>query len=191
VLDALLALCKRLATPASIGCLAAASALFLWLIHFHGVPGLPSSDVLRQVGLLDMTINYSPALAYAKLTAYGEHGRYAYRAFLERIDFIFPALYGFFYVTATAFCFARLFPDRPNLQKLCLVTVGTTLFDYAENVCFLVMLGYYPEQLAWIARLANVFTLAKWVFAAFSTMLLLVGGVGLLLERSRPTASSS
>ena len=72
--------------------------------------------------------------------------------------------------------FSRLFPDRPALQKLSLL---------AENLCFLAMLRDYPHQLVNLEKIANLFTLAKWLFALISTVLLLVAFFGLVRRPSR------
>ena len=162
----------------------ASLSVLLW-INAWGLTGALHNDALRQTGLLDMTINYSPDLAYAKLAAYGEQGRYAYRLFLDYVDSIFPALYGAFFLLGTTYAFARVFPGRPVWQKLSLLTVGTTVFDYAENFCFLAMLRHYPQRLDDVARVANMFTLTKWMFAIFSAVLVIIGAGGLLYRRSR------
>ena len=162
------------------------SLFVLLMINVRGLPGAFHSDALRQAGLLDLTINYSPDIAYAKLAAYGEQGRYAYRLFLDYVDSVFPALYGVFFLLGTTYAFARVFPGRPIWQKLSLLTVGTTLFDYAENFCFLAMLRHYPQRLDGVARVANIFTLTKWAFAVFSMVLVIIGAGGLLFRR-RPT----
>ena len=159
------------------------SLFVLLMINVRGLPGAFHSDALRQAGLLDMTINYSPEIAYAKLVAYGEQGRYAYRLFLTYVDSVFPALYGAFFLLGTTYAFVRVFPGRPIWQKLSVLTVGTTLFDYAENFCFLAMLRAYPERLDGVARVANVFTLTKWAFAVFSMVLLIIGACGLGFRR--------
>jgi hypothetical protein len=159
------------------------SLFVLLMINAWGLPGAFHNDALRQTGLLDMTINYSPEIAYAKLTAYGEQGRYAYRLFLDYVDSIFPALYGLFFLLGTTYAFARVFPGRAVWQKLSFLTVGTTFFDYAENFCFLAMLRDYPQRLDGVARVANIFTLTKWTFAVFSMVLVIIGAGGLLLRR--------
>jgi hypothetical protein len=89
----------------------------------------------------------------------------------------------------TTFGFSRLFPNRPALQKLSLLPWFTTLFDYAENLCFLALLRIYPVESPNLQKLASVFTLAKWTFAAISIVLLLVVTLGLLIRNLRRPAS--
>ena len=68
------------------------------------------------------------------------------------MDFLFPAVYGLFFATATTFGFSPLFPNRPALQKLSLLPLLTTLFDYAENLCLLAILRSFPVELPGKAR---------------------------------------
>jgi hypothetical protein len=179
----------KLSRPATIAAITVITLLFLWLINFQGVPGIPPIASLLRIGLPDMMFAYSPSTIYEKLVLFGADGRSAYRIFLERVDFLFPAVYGLFFVTVTTFGFSPLFPNRPALQKLSLLPLLTTLFDYAENLCFLAILRSFPVELPNLEKLANVFTLAKWTFAAVSIVLLLVATLGLLI-RSLPRPAS-
>jgi hypothetical protein len=145
---------------------------------------------LLRIGLPDMIFIYAPSSIFQKLTQFGAAGRSAYRIFLERIDFLFPTVYGLFFVMITTFCFSRIFPNRPALQKLSLLPLFTTLFDYSENLCFLAILRNYPVELPTLEKLANAFTLAKWTFATLSIVLLLVAILGLLIRKLRPSASA-
>jgi hypothetical protein len=181
---------RKISRPATIAAITVITLLFFWLINFQGVPGIPPIASLLRIGLPDMMFTYSPSSIYEKLTQFGADGRSAYRIFLERVDFLFPAVYGLFFVMVTTFGFSRLFPNRPALQKLSLLPWFTTLFDYAENLCFFVMLRSYPEELPNLQKLANVFTLAKWTFAAISIVLLLVAILGLLIRNLRRPASA-
>jgi hypothetical protein len=181
---------RKISRPATIAAITVITLLFFWLINFQGVPGIPPIASLLRIGLPDMMFTYSPSSIYEKLRQFGADGRSAYRIFLERVDFLFPAVYGLFFVMVTTFGFSRLFPNRPALQKLSLLPWFTTLFDYAENLCFFVMLRSYPEELPNLQKLANVFTLAKWTFAAISIVLLLVAILGLLIRNLRRPASA-
>jgi hypothetical protein len=89
----------------------------------------------------------------------------------------------------TTFGFSCLFPNRPALQKLSLLPWFTTLFDYAENLCFLALLGIYPVASRTLQKLANVCTVAKWSFAAISIVLLLGATLGSLIRNLRRPAS--
>jgi len=174
---------RKISNPVGVVIITAVTILAFWLVDIHGVPGVPRSHVLSDVGILDTAINYSPADAYDRIAAYGEQGRYAYLVFLERVDFLVPLIYGFFLVMTTVFGLSRIFPGKPELQKLCLLPLCATFFDYSENVCFLIMLKSYPNRLDAIARVANVFTLAKWGFALISILLLLITLIGFFVTK--------
>ena len=184
--DRLQSFLRKITGTGVVWSLGLASLFVLLWINAWGLPGAFHNEALRQTGLLDLTINYSPGIAYAKLTAYGVQGRHAYRLFLDYVDSVFPALYGAFFLLGTTYAFARVFPGQPVWQKLSVLTVGTTLFDYAENFCFLAMLRHYPQRLDGVARMANIFTLTKWAFAIFSMVLVIIGA-GRLLFRRRQT----
>jgi hypothetical protein len=179
----------KISRPATIAAITVIALLFFWLINFQGVPGIPPIASLLRIGLPDMLFTYSPSSIYEKLTLFGPDGRSAYGIFLERVDFLFPAVYGLFFVTATTFGFSRLFANRPALQKLSVLPWCTTLFDYAENLCFLAVLRIYPAESRNLQKLANVVTLAKWTFAAISIVLLLVATLGLLIQNLRRPVS--
>ena len=178
----------KISTPPFIALMTVATALLFWLIQFRGgVPGVVRIDGLLRIGLPDMMLTYSPGTIYQRLVAFGEHGRFAYGLFLERVDFLFPALYGLFFVSVTTRGLSRLVPDRPALQKLSLLPLAVTFFDWAENVCFLAMLGNYPQESIRLEKIANLFTLAKWLFALLSIALLLAALVGLARRTTHET----
>jgi hypothetical protein len=173
----------RISTAPVVAIFTVLAAFLLIFIQVSGLPFIPGFHTILRIGLPDMMLTYSPSKIYRNLTLFGPDGRLAYRLFLERVDSIFPAIYGIFFLTATTFGLARLFPDHPGLQQLSYLTLGTTVFDYAENICFLIFLRSYPQQLPVLAKFANIFTLIKWAFAAFSMTLVLI--LAALLLRSR------
>lgn len=188
MLNALHSFFLKISRPSILVAVTSITFVFFWLIRFHGVPGVPSIDKPLRIGLPDMMFTYAPSTIFVKLTRFGADGRSAYRIFLERVDFLFPAVYGFFFVMTTTLGLARLFPNRPTLQKLSLLPLGASFFDFAENVCFLVLLKSYPRELPNTEKLANAFTLVKWGFAAVSVLLLCVSILGLLVRNLRKLA---
>ncbi|MGB2662532.1 MAG: hypothetical protein WAK48_00920 [Candidatus Acidiferrum sp.] len=175
----------KISKPSALAAMTVLTFFFFWLINFHGVPGVPRIDSLLRIGIPDMMFSYSPSSIHSKLAQFGSEGRRAYRLFLERVDFIFPVVYGFFFVMTITFGLARLFPNRRSLQKFSLLPLAATFFDYAENGCFLILLHSYPRELQNIEKLANVFTLAKWAFAAISILLLFAVLLELLIRNSQ------
>src|ERR1700739_1956397 len=94
------------------------AALFFWMIQVRGLPMIPGFTTILRIGLPDMMFTYSPHSMYEKLTQFGPGGRVAYRLFLERVDSLFPAVYGLFFLSATAFTLIRLFPTCHALLRL-------------------------------------------------------------------------
>lgn len=175
----------KLARPPVVVASTLLAAFFFWMIQVRGLSLIPGFAAILRIGLPDMMFTYAPHGIYEKLTQFGLDGRLAYRLFLERIDSLFPAIYGLFFLSSTAFTLIRLFPTRSALQQLSLFTLGTTFFDYAENLCFLTFLRNYPQELPSLEKIANVFTLAKWAFALFSISLLLYSAFRLIFLRLR------
>lgn len=111
----------KISKPSALAAMTVLTFFFFWLINFHGVPGVPRIDSLLRIGIPDMMFSYSPSSIHSKLAQFGSEGRRAYRLFLERVDFIFPVVYGFFFVMTITFGLARLFPNRRSLQKFSLL----------------------------------------------------------------------
>lgn len=184
-------LLSKLAKPPIVIASTLLASFFLWMIQARGLPLIPGFAATLHMGLPDMMFTYAPSAIYEKLTLFGPGGRAAYGLFLERVDSLFPAIYGLFFLSATAFCLIRLFPNRIALAQLSLLTLGTTVFDYAENFCFLAFLRHYPQELPSLEKLANFFTLAKWAFAVFSMALLLYAVFRLLFRFLRRRGAES
>ena len=179
----------KISRPATIAAITVITLLFSGSSSSKAFPAFLPSPRCRESAFPTCSLPTLPPPSRKKLTRFWLDGRCAYRIFLERIDFLFSAVYGLFFVMVTTFGFSRLFPNRPALQKLGLLPWFTTLFDYAENLCFLALLRIYPVESPNLQKLANAFTLAKWTFAAISIVLLLVATLGLLIRNLRRPAS--
>ena len=153
-----------------------------WLVNVSGVPGLLRSEALGEVGILDMDYGYTPAQAHLKMEAYGPDGRAAYRQFLTRVDFVYPALVGFFLCSATMALVRRTSQARHRALVLALVPMVLTAADWTENAAILAQLGSYPEPLPWVARLASLLTLTK-AGAGIVSLAVLLGLVMLVVIR--------
>ena len=69
------------------------------------------------------------------------------------------------------------------LRNLSLVPFATAVFDLLENAGIVAMLALYPQQVPVLARAASLFTTLKWVFLIFTTVLVLVGFLGMGVSR--------
>jgi hypothetical protein len=126
-------------------------------------------------GPIDLQLFYTPEKVYSMVESYGEAGRASYRAFELTGDIIYPIVYTLFFSLFITWLFQRGFPPNSKMQALNVVPLGGWLFDLLENLGIITMLSVFPstpDALAWITAIA---TLIKWLFAAATIILILVG----------------
>jgi len=116
-LNALHSFFWKISRSATIAVITAITLLFFWLINFRGVPGIPPITSLLHTGLPDMVFTHSPSSIYEMLTQFGADGRSAYGIFLERVDFLFPAVYGLFFVSVSTFGLSLLSPTTQRYKN--------------------------------------------------------------------------
>lgn len=127
------------------------------------------------IGPIDLQLFYTPEKVYSMVESYGEAGRASYRTFLLTGDIIYPIVYTLFFSLFITWLFQRGFPPKSKMQALNVVPLGGWLFDLLENLGIATMLSVFPstpDALAWITAIA---TLIKWLFAAATIVLMLVG----------------
>jgi hypothetical protein len=120
-LNALHSFFWKISRSATIAVITAITLLFFWLINFRGVPGIPPITSLLHTDPTDMVFTHSPSSIYEMLTQFGADGRSAYGIFLERLDFLFPAVYGLF-----------LLASAPSASHSC----SPTTQRYKNSACF-------------------------------------------------------
>ena len=126
-------------------------------------------------GPIDLLLFYTPEKVYSMVESYGEAGRSSYRAFELTGDIIYPIVYTLFFSLLITWLFRRGFRPSSKMQALNVVPLGGWLFDLLENLGIVTMLSVFPstpDVLAWITAIA---TLIKWLFAAATIVLILVG----------------
>ncbi len=128
-------------------------------------------------GIIDTLVNYTPEQVYAVFEAQGPAGRAAYRTMLLA-DLGFPLFYASFMAVGLNLLLRSLFSRQAGLRYAVLLPLLGGVFDWAENISVLVMLGNYPQQMNGLASAANLFTLIK--FACFSLSLAGLGILGVL-----------
>lgn len=169
----------RYSTPFMLALLLAAAGFF-WLFNFSTLP--LSNPELKKLsgyeGLLDLMPFYTAREALTALNRYGTSGRELYLRFLA-VDFIFIPIYGLgfaFLVTRTVRAVCN---DGSIWIQLNVLPFSIGLFDCAENLCILVMLGLYPDTSEALGTLAGISTVCKHVLTL--SVLLAVGYGGLIL----------
>jgi len=100
---------------------------------------------------------------FAQLPYYDEQVRALYNAFLF-IDFYFPFFAGLTLAAAAAFAWRFLAPEyyeKFRNRSLFSLFLIPTLFDWSENLSAIVVVGAYPEELAWAATALVLFKKGK------------------------------
>jgi hypothetical protein len=135
---------------------------------------------LARIGgkVLDLRIAYSPADAYAALTAYGDAGRHAYILTELTADFVYPLGYALFFWLL----FRIVAPRAPRwVARLpFVVLVG----DWLENAFILVLLARYPARADAVAMAASVSSTIKWILFASMVLLAVLLPLGTMYRRS-------
>ncbi|WP_143111726.1 hypothetical protein [Paenibacillus sp. BC26] len=145
------------------------------------------NDYSGSAGILDLRLSYSVDKAYAIIGAYSDAGRAFYVTFTLTADFIYPIVYSLFFALLTTVIYRRAFAPKSWAHQLPLLIYITLLLDYLENACIVTMLTQYPDQITFIAKASSLFTTLKWMMAAISVLLLLLGVVMLIVKRLRKT----
>lgn len=164
--------------------------LGLLIFLVFGATVLPAQSNRAQAasagaGSPDISLYYSPDALLSMAEAYGEAGRAEYVRVRWTFDLAFPAVYGFFYLTAITWLFGKGFrPDSP-WQRLNLVPIGGVFFDLLENTATSIVMASYPRSAAAAAALAPWFTLVKWILVGGSSALLVLGVAAAVYARFR------
>ncbi|HSU17141.1 hypothetical protein [Longimicrobium sp.] len=97
------------------------------------------------------------------------------------LDTLFPLVYGAALAFSSGYLLARLNAPAP-LRALRFIPLAAVVFDYLENLCIALLLGFYPRMNAAAGPLA-VFTRGKWLLIFASTAVVLIAGAWLLARK--------
>ncbi|PIE15546.1 MAG: hypothetical protein CSA68_05840 [Rhodobacterales bacterium] len=144
------------------------------LAHIQALSGHVPFD-MRPLG-------YRYADAAALLEALGEEGRIYYLSRQIPLDTLYPAMLALALVT-TIFWFGQRIPHSRLVHLGIVFSVGSALFDYAENVGIAVLIWSWPEVSVPLVYAASAATLVK---SALTTLaILLTIFIGFLWARFR------
>ncbi len=154
--------------------------IMMALDAFFMVIVMPMIEALMKGGAggpgpLDLQFFSPPAKMFAMIEAYGEYGRPFYRNIELTVDIIYPIIYTIAFGLLISWFFQRGFASNSSMQKWNVMPVGAWLFDLLENLGIVTMLSTWPSQLTMIAWLTTIFTTVKWLLAAASMLLMLIG----------------
>jgi hypothetical protein len=142
------------------------SVIFPLLSGWLGVP----EDVVS----IDTQLYYTPAALYDMLAAYGQ-GREAYALTHFTGDLFFPVVYTLLLACSISWVFKKILPPESRLNMLNLVPLAMFAMDLLENTILAILLLAFPRPLTPLAAAAGVITLGKWLVAAITMTLPLVG----------------
>lgn len=126
-------------------------------------------------GPIDLQLFYTPEKVYSMVAAYGDAGRASYRTFELTGDIVYPIVYTLFFSLLITWLLQRGFAANSGIQKYNVVPFGGWLFDLFENLGIVTMLSVFPSTPAALAWMTAIATLIKWLFAAATIVLILVG----------------
>lgn len=163
--------------------------LFIWFA-FTGIwSGVMMQNAMkslkkasRSADMLDLKPNGTSASVYHYLDRTGDEGRKVLVGIYQFEDFIFPMAYGPFLILAIAYFFFKSFPNKKYLCWLCIVPVLGVCFDYIENFSIIHIIESYPQQISTASILGKI-TLAKWITAGASGLLLIISLVFFITKR--------
>lgn len=112
--------------------------------------------------ILDMMpTGYDVAYVNQLFIQLGEPGRQAYLFGQIPFDLVYPALYGIGFCLLLGWFLNRIGKLQSHLIYFCLLPVVAGFFDYCENFGIVAMLVKFPEILANLVALTNIFSILK------------------------------
>lgn len=110
----------------------------------------------------DINLFYSAEYLYYVAQSYGEQGREAYIILKVTFDIVWPVIYLFFLVAL----FSAIISLKTNYNKqaiLILLPFLAVIFDFLENIFVSIVMYRYPVRTDFIAEMAPIMTLLKWI----------------------------
>jgi hypothetical protein len=153
----------------------------LYLISFFIIGGKTFGtarlkEITGGVSIPDVEMTgYSPQGLYDILTAQGEAGRAFYIHTIMPQDIPLPFFYSMFFAIFLTYLAQRLFSAHHPIQRIGWLGLCNGLADWAENLCFFILVINYPQRLDTLAVVANLFTILKTSLALLNMGLIVAG----------------
>lgn len=167
-----------------------------WVILFFFIlTGLWGGIVMTQASkklkaasgstdLLDIQPKESTADIYQYLEQVGSDGRAILKKIYHFHDFLFPLIYGGFYLLSIAYLIRRISKNKRWLLFL-IVPLLMVVFDYIENFSILKLINAYPEKLVGLAGMLSAITLMKWSLGIVAGIILITSLIIHLIRKYR------
>ncbi len=138
--------------------------------------------------MLDMTINYSPEVAYNLIEKYGKQAIEYYLYVMEPFDVLIPALMGLFLCVTCTILLRNIIKSK-YLSIIYIFPISGWLFDYMENAGVITMLTKYPSRIDLVARITNLFTMTKSILGTVSIIIICFGTLANVFYKYRKISS--
>jgi hypothetical protein len=151
--------------------------LFLFLLtNFVIAPA-----IYPKFQTLDTLSSYTPQKAYDLISSYGEQGRQSYAIIELTLDLAYPLITALMFSLMILYTFKRAFPGVEWVRYVSFAPYVIMVSDYLENAFVVTMLLSYPRDLVGMARMANIFTVTKFILSPLQ-LLFIVGLIGWLIR---------
>jgi len=171
-----------------LGTLGLFLAIFV-ITHFF--PFLGGAKALQEaIGsqvIFDQHISSTSGEVYARIEAFGEDGREAYRRFTYTADIIFPVSLLAFLLALALFVSERTVIHPAIRRALITGPILWFLFDMTENAMIYYLLSRYPVQSEFLAANLGAVTIMKF---SFLLVVVVLSGILLMLRRNTITYQS-
>jgi hypothetical protein len=142
----------------------------------------------KEIGVIDLNVGFNPHRTLQMVADYSDEGRAYYKQAELLYDTPYPLIYTLLFAVIITLVYRRLLGGP--VHYLNLWPFAAMLFDYAENVCVISMLGHYPEQSMAMAVLCEIFKLLKFLMVGVIIIVILTGLARLVLLRKVKAGST-
>jgi hypothetical protein len=149
----------------------------------YSIPAV--SAFAPEFPLFDLSpLGYSFTYASELLSSLGADGRNLYLSIQLPLDFIYPGLFSVTYSLMLVWLCSKLFKKNSKIYYFSLVPFLAGIFDYAENIYIIKMINSFPDLQVTTVKTASMLTILKSSFTMVFFILLSVGFVMLLKQKT-------
>lgn len=124
---------------------------------------------------LEFRFGYNSNQFYELMEAIGAKGRYYAKMYVFFIDLLYPIIYCISYSLLLSFFFRNSFSSKHYFQLFNVFPFFIGFADVFENLSIGVLLFEFPNENAFLVKLASSFSLLKWGFMMYNILLMLIG----------------
>lgn len=124
--------------------------------------------------ILDVRFGFSADDAYETLNAFGEEGRRKYLQMIAVADIVYPLIYGLFLIFLASFFLKRIMKASNEFRIVNLLAVDAVFFDFLENMSIMYMIHQFPVRVEFVAGMASVFNVLKYVMVLLAVILVMI-----------------